>query len=98
MVNSVSNVRRAAIDKKALAEVAVNDQVRLIKYPPNRGMMDWDRVLHVTQLGIVIAVVPHEKLLPAVYLVWFTTRDREGYEVYLAQEHFERVNTQEKRK
>lgn len=61
--------------------------VTLTKFPPNRSMMDWDRILHITQHGYVVETVQERK--KTLYLVWFSSRNRnEGWEVWLTTEHF----------
>ena len=63
------------------------DNVKLTKFPPNRGIMDWDRVLYIGQIGQVIKTYFNGRQ-PPLYEIWFTSRNgREGYEVWLATEH-----------
>lgn len=64
------------------------DAVKLTKFPPNRAMMDWDRVLCIGQVGQVVKTYFDGKQ-SMLFHVWFTTRNKqEGYEVWLDAEHF----------
>ena len=68
-------------------ELKQGDAVKLIKYPPNRYMMDWDRILHIGQIGH-ITYINHDSKEP-LYAVWFTAKNRrESWEVWLSNEHF----------
>lgn len=50
--------------------------------------MDWDRVLHINQVGEVNRLSYDGKAEP-LYAVWFISRDgKSGHEVWLAAEHF----------
>jgi hypothetical protein len=69
--------------------------VKLIKFPPNRGMMDWDRVLRINQIGRVVKTHFDGKTDP-LYQVWFSSRNgHEGYEVWLASEHIQLTHEKE---
>jgi len=63
--------------------------VKLVKFPPNRSIMDWDRVLHLGQIGYIDSLHAEKKQEP-LYAVWFSSKNkREGWLVWLAREHFE---------
>lgn len=63
-------------------------KIKLTKYPPNRFVMDWDRVLHINQVGEINRLSYDGKADP-LYAVWFIARDgKSGHEVWLAAEHF----------
>lgn len=72
-------------------ELSPGTKIKLTKFPPNRGIMDWDRVLHIGQIGRVVKTHIERKQDP-LYEIWFSSHSgREGYEVWLATEHFETV-------
>ena len=67
----------------------VGDTVRLAKFPPNRALMDWDRILTIHQLGRIQEVQPASKDGGALYRIWFSSPNGvEGWEVWLSHEHF----------
>jgi len=69
-------------------ELMPGDTVKLTKFPPNRGMMDWDRILRLEQTGIINKLHYDDKRGP-LYAVHFFSRNRqEGWELWLAREHF----------
>jgi len=75
----------------------VGDTVRLVKFPPNRGVMDWDRVLTIHQPGHIVAKNADDKKRDIIYLVWFSSRNgKEGWEVWLTHEHFTVRNKDDK--
>lgn len=66
--------------------------VKLVKFPTNRSMMNWDRVLRINQIGQVVKTYVDDKN-DTLYAVWFSSRNRqEGYEVWLAAEHIQITN------
>ena len=67
----------------------VGDTVRLAKFPPNRALMDWDRILTIHQPGRIQEVQPGSKDGGALYRVWFSSRSGvEGWDVWLSHVHF----------
>lgn len=70
-----------------MSELSLGTEVRLVKFPPNRSMMDWDRILQLGQFGRLVETNADKR--GTLYLVWFTSKDgREGWDVWLTREHF----------
>ena len=73
----------------------VGNAVKLYKYPPNRSLTDWDRVLAIRQVGYIVELFEEKGI--TLYLVWFTAKHKRdtGWEVWLAREHFKPVYEKE---
>ena len=72
---------------------ARQDMIKLAQFPPNRGIMDWHRVLFIGQIGKIVELHANEKTGQVLYHVWFSSENRqEGWEVWLAREHFTPIN------
>jgi len=70
-----------------MSDLVPGNAVVLIKFPPNRAVMDWDRVLRIDQIGQIVKTHVEKKQAP-LYLIWFSSRNGdEGWEVWLAAEH-----------
>ncbi len=67
----------------------IGDTIKLSKFPPNRSMMDWDRVLEIGWTGHIMGTHTDSKTNTRLYNVWFSSRNKqEGWEVWLSREHF----------
>ena len=68
---------------------SVGDTVRLVKFPPNRGLMDWGRILTIHQPGYIYEIYPANKDGDVLDRVCFISHNGgEGWQVWLSREHF----------